>query len=199
MAPNITLEKLRRAQILEAAVQMISSNGSHNVTLDDVAKAADLSKGGVAYYFSSKDELFREAFLDLFGRIFDRSLTTMSQFDDPLEKVLSFGWLFNDHEALIRDVGYPLMFDAMVLAMRDEMYRKIIHDWIEGWITLLKEALDQGVELGRFQIDDTEKAARAISSIYHGFAIRWYIDREFHSTAWAREHCRLAIKRYLGC
>jgi len=97
------------------------------------------------------------------------------------------------------DIGYPLMFDAMVLAMRDEMYRKIIHDWIEGWITLLKEALDLGVDQGRFQVDDTEKAARAISSIYHGFAIRWYLDRPNHSTAWAREHCRVSIKRYLGC
>jgi len=199
LAANITLEKLRKAQILDAAVQMISANGSHNVTLDDVAKAAELSKGGVAYYFSSKDELFREAFVEFFGRIFDRGLTTMAQFDDPLEKLLSFGWLFNDHEAIIRDVGYPLIFDCMARAVRDDAYRQIFHDWVENWVRLLREALDLGVDQGRFQVADSELAARAISSIYHGYAIRWYLDRPNHSTAWAREHCRVSIKRYLGC
>ena len=54
-------------------------------------------------------------------------------------------------------------------------------------------------EQGRFAVDDTDKAARAISSIYHGFAIRWYLDPESHPTKWVRNACSQAIKRYLGC
>lgn len=199
MAANQALEKIRRNQILEAAIQMLANNGSANVTMEEVAKTADLSKGGVAYYYASKDELFKAAFQEFFGRIFDRGRNTMTQFEDPLDKILSFGWLFNDEEPIIRDTGYPLLMDLMHKAVHEPEYRQVFTDWVGGWIGLLKDALDLGVEQKRFEVEDTIKTARAISAIYQGFATRWYLDRENHETKWAREACKTAIKRYLGC
>ena len=145
MATNQALEKIRRNQILEAATIMISTNGAANVTLDDVAKAADLSKGGVAYYFSSKNELFIAAFKAYFDSIFDRGRTTMALFDDPLDKLLSYGWLYSDDEPRLKETGYPMVFDGMAMAVRDPEYRRLLTEWINNWIELLKGALDEGV------------------------------------------------------
>ncbi len=199
MATNQVLEKIRRNQILEAATIMISANGTANVTMEEVAKAAELSKGGVAYYFSSKNELFMAAYRAYFDSIFERGRTTMALFDDPLDKVLSYGWLYSDDEPRLKETGYPMVFDGMAMAVRDPEYRRLFTEWVDSWIELLKGALDEGVEQGRFAVDDTDKAARAISSIYHGFAIRWYLDPESHPTKWVRTACSQAIKRYLGC
>lgn len=199
MATNQVLEKIRRNQILEAATIMISANGTANVTMEEVAKAAELSKGGVAYYFSSKNELFMAAYRAYFDSIFERGRTTMALFDDPLDKVLSYGWLYSDDEPRLKETGYPMVFDGMAMAVRDPEYRRLFTEWVDSWIELLKSALDEGVEQGRFEVEDTDKAARAISSIYHGFAIRWYLDPESHPTKWVRAACSQAIKRYLGC
>jgi AcrR family transcriptional regulator len=41
------LEAIRKAQILDAALQTIAANGHANVTMNDICKAAGLSKGGL--------------------------------------------------------------------------------------------------------------------------------------------------------
>jgi len=46
-----------RDRILEAADQLVAAQGASNLTLDAVAQAAGLSKGGLLYHFPSKDAL----------------------------------------------------------------------------------------------------------------------------------------------
>ena len=48
----------RRASIVEAAARIFAERGARATTMDDVALAANVSKGTLYLYFSSKDELF---------------------------------------------------------------------------------------------------------------------------------------------
>lgn len=197
MSTNITLESIRKPQILEAAIRTIAHHGAHKVTLDDIAREAGLSKGGVTHYYSNKELLFREAFRAFFERIFRRGKETMDSHDDPLEKLLSFGWLYDADDPEIA-VGYPLLYDCMVRAAREEDYRSLFHEWVENWVVLLKQAIVEGVKAGRFRVNDPEETARTISAMYHGVATRWYLDRESHTTEWARKSFKLSITRLLA-
>jgi AcrR family transcriptional regulator len=192
-----TLESIRKPQILDAAVRTMAVRGSNNVTLDDIAKAAGLSKGGITHYYGNKDLLCKEAFREFFDRIFLRSKETMEGIPDPVDRLLSFDWLYdeNDPDA---NVAYPLVFECMALASRDADYRELFHDWVENWVSLLKGAIEQGVDAGRFEISDPEGTARTISAIYQGIAARWYLDRRFHSREWALRSFRTAIGRLLS-
>ncbi|MFH1138075.1 MAG: TetR/AcrR family transcriptional regulator [Pseudomonadota bacterium] len=197
MGSSSILETIRKPQIIDAALKTIAERGLQNVTLDNVAQAAGLSKGGVAYYFPSKELLVEHAFVEFFNRIFERGRIARDQQHDPLEKVLSFGWIYDWHDPDVT-VGYRLLFDFMSLASQNEKHRAILHGWMDGWVTLLKEALDEGAAAGRFMIDDTESAAKTISAIYQGLATRWNLDPEAHSTEWALSSVREAITRFLS-
>lgn len=48
----------RREAILQAAARVFEDKGASAVTMDDVAEAADVSKGTLYLYFPSKDDLF---------------------------------------------------------------------------------------------------------------------------------------------
>jgi len=53
--------------ILEAAVQEFVDNGYENTSMDSIAARAGLTKGGLYYHFSSKDDILikaNEAFMD---------------------------------------------------------------------------------------------------------------------------------------
>lgn len=52
-APGIAV----RDRILDAAEQLVTDDGARNLTLDAVAQAAGVSKGGLLYHFPSKDAL----------------------------------------------------------------------------------------------------------------------------------------------
>ena len=186
------LEAIRKAQILEAALVTIAENGCANVTMDDICKEAGLSKGGLAHYYHSKTDLFYAAFEEFFNRIFERSRESMTQKDDPLEKILSFDWIYNRED---RDtpIGYPILFEFKSIAVHDAKYKKLYHEWVNNWVVLLRKALQQGVLEGRFPDLDVDETARTISSIYNGIATRWYLDHDSHSTEWAIDAFKRSI------
>lgn len=192
MGTNAEKETLARERIIAAALRMISRSGSSNVTMEQIARAAGFSKGGVAHYFSSKDQLFETAYGAFFDLIFKRSKETIESCKDPLAKVLSFDWLFNWDDPDV-NTGYPLIFDCMMLAVHHEPYRLIFHEWVNRWVVLLRAAVEEGVREGLFRSVDQEATARSISAIYHGIALRWYLDKEGHSSEWAIHSFQEAI------
>jgi len=197
MNTKVTLEQIRKSQILEATFKKIKEIGIQNITLDDIAVEAGLSKGGIAYYYSTKDILIKNAFKEFFNLIFLRGKTVMDQYLDPIDKLLSFVWLYNWDDPLV-DIGYSMLFDAMSMASHDDVYRDLFHDWFDGWIELLGGALDEGVASGIINIEDIKGTARVISSIYQGVATRWFLDRDAHSTEWAIEYSKKSITALLG-
>jgi len=71
--PTITREGL-----LEIAEAIVRSDGAAGLTIDALAKAAGISKGGVQYSFSSKDDLVR-ALIDRWTHQFDELLGEMDE------------------------------------------------------------------------------------------------------------------------
>ncbi len=49
----------RRRHVLDAALLVFARYGYRKASMDDVARAADISRPGLYFYFSSKPELFR--------------------------------------------------------------------------------------------------------------------------------------------
>jgi AcrR family transcriptional regulator len=183
MSSNAQREVLRRAQIVDAALREISAKGMNNITVESIAKAAGLSKGGVTHYFKSKDDICEAVFQSFFDFIFQRSKHNIDLYSDPLSKLLSFGWLYNWGDPDV-STGYPLLFDFMAEACHKESYRAIVHEWVNNWVALLKDAIIEGNNDGTFNCSDPDATAKAISAVYHGLAVRWYLDRDSHSTQW---------------
>lgn len=184
MPPIPELEAIRKAQILEAGLACLTQNGIAKTTLDDVCKAAGLSKGGLVHYYKSKRLLFRAVFEEFFKRIFQRGADTMATFDTPLEQILSYDWLYDENN-LEAYLGYPLLLDLLALAAHDDEFLPMMQSWIENWVTLLGKSLEQGVKEGTFKKMNVRQVAQSISAIYQGIATRWYLGGDSHSSAWA--------------
>lgn len=187
MSPKVGVEPVRQAQIIEAALRLIAKRGSHNVSIQDVATEAGLSKGAVLHYYPTKDELFAAVFTDFFRQIFERCKTTMAQHDDPLDKLRSIGeWLFDESDPTL-GIGYPLYLECMARAVYEKTFHYLFQEWVKNWVDLLKSAIEDGIKRGEFVNVNPEETARAISAFCQGMASRWYLDREKHMTDWARE------------
>jgi AcrR family transcriptional regulator len=198
MPPIAELEAIRRQQILGAALRTIAAAGHANVTMADICREAGLSKGGLAHYYQSKEDLFQAVFSHFFDGIFQRAETAFRAVEDPVEKLLSFRWLYNREDPDL-DVGYPILFDFMSIAARNAVYRKIFQDWIDNWINLLRGALEEGQKIGLFTGSlNPDAMARTISAVYQGIATRWYLAPEDHSTSWAMAALEGAMKGLLA-
>lgn len=54
------IQVANRALILDAALEVFSTDGYRGATVDRIAEAAGMSKPNLLYYFPSKDEIYRE-------------------------------------------------------------------------------------------------------------------------------------------
>lgn len=70
-----------RDQILDAAEQIVAKQGASGLTIDAVARAVGITKGGVQYSFSTKDALI-EAMFERWGRAYDDLFHSIAG-DDP--------------------------------------------------------------------------------------------------------------------
>lgn len=75
--------------ILEAALDVFSAHGFRGATVDQVAKAAGLSKPNLLYYFSSK-EAIHAALLERLLETWLDPLHAMRSDGDPLEELLGY-------------------------------------------------------------------------------------------------------------
>ena len=86
---RISLETLRREQLLDAAIGLVASKGYEATTVRDIAAAADVATGTIAYWFASRDDLLRAALVEAarrFGRRLDDALATATT---PLEELIA--------------------------------------------------------------------------------------------------------------
>ena len=55
---NTIKQDLKKNQILDAAMEVITQNGYENSRIDDVVKSSNMSKGAIYWYYKSKKYLF---------------------------------------------------------------------------------------------------------------------------------------------
>ena len=186
IAKRISLESIRKEEILKAALTNIAEKGSANVTLDSIAKVAGFSKGGITYYYSSKEALFKEVFQHFFSFKFQRGEDEVAKQKDPLQRLLSYAWIY-DPTNYQSEVKFPLLFDVMSMATHDSEYSQAFRDWVADWVAIFIDIIEEGKASGQFQIEDAEDTARLISAAMQGVATRWVLGRESHSTEWAQK------------
>lgn len=192
MAPLSELEAIRKSQIIDAAVRAIAEKGSTNVRMDDIARRAGLSKGGIAYYFSSKEALFKAAFTAYFDSVYHTVARELAEEPSVFARLARLHLLF-DRERDEVGIGYPLLADFMYQAMHHAAYRPLLARWVDGWVALLVGVLKEGMAQGLFIPMDPEPVARAISAIYQGVGLRWFLAPETHPRSWALTTLEYAV------
>lgn len=76
-------DKPTSEKIMLVATKLFIESGFQKVSIDDIAKEAGMTKATVYYYYGSKAELFKNALVELMGRIRKR-IDALLKSDQPL-------------------------------------------------------------------------------------------------------------------
>lgn len=78
-------EKPTSSVILETATKLFLQNGYKIVSMDDVAKACNLTKATIYYYYSTKAELYTDCMIVMMVHIREQISKVLSQYEQPLK------------------------------------------------------------------------------------------------------------------
>ncbi len=155
-------EKARRKQILEAALACFMESGFHETTVDDVAAAAELSKGAIYTYFPSKSDLFLGA-VDYYQRQkIARARDLFTDGDTAFARLEKLAELFlGGEESQVAGEGM-LELEFRSEAFKNPEFRQKLVETHRRWHDFLIAIIEEGVASGEFRSDIDPQAAAAI-------------------------------------
>jgi TetR/AcrR family transcriptional regulator, fatty acid metabolism regulator protein len=192
-----TNESERRLILLKAAFREVAERGFSNVTLEDIAARAGVSKGVTLYYFSSKEDLFRELFSWLIDSIHERMREAVASVDDPVEKIRALVALIFPSPSKNR-AFFRAYVDFCGLAARREPFRVIDERFYAGCREVDRGIVEEGIRRGVFVARDPEEAASTLRAIFDGLMLQWLAEKDpEESFGKYRDRCETGLLRYL--
>lgn len=153
-----TVDSNKRENIIRAAVKVFSQKGFHEAKVDEIAQLADVGKGTVYEYFSSKTELFQEMFkagnqfyMDGLKKELKPEMTCREKLLKIFRLHLSFILKYKDL-ARVTMAEHPHFKDDFRAWMAENRIKKI---------ELLKQIIDEGIAKGEFRKVDSYAASLA--------------------------------------
>jgi len=77
-----------RARIITAAIDLFSQRGIADVTVDQIAEAADVGKGTIYNYFAAKEDIVVAFIVDQEARV-QRRVPRFAELNEPLQTILT--------------------------------------------------------------------------------------------------------------
>ena len=190
-------EPERRLALLKAAFREVAEKGFSEVTLDDIARRAGVSKGVTLYYFDSKEDLFRELFAWLIDSIHARMREAVAAEEDPVAKLKALVALIFPSPSKNR-AFFRAFVDFSGLAARHDAFRSINQRFYAGCREIDGGIVEEGMRRGVFAVRDAREAGSTMRAIFDGLMLQWLSEPDLEATfASYRERCERELLRYL--
>ncbi len=189
----------RRAQMLKAALEVISERGYAETRIADVAERAGISPALVIYYFKTKDQLLTEAiryYEDAWYAVGQQRMNELPTAAARLEEIVAMSLLPGDPPE--PDDSWTLWLDFGAQAARNAEVASVRRKSDDRWREVISELVLAGQEAGEFARVDPAGFAIALSALLDGLTIQIALDDPVVDPAGAFRLCMLFIAERLG-
>ncbi|MCA9076766.1 MAG: TetR family transcriptional regulator [Planctomycetaceae bacterium] len=192
---NTTPAEDRTAEICLTAAQVICEKGYDATSMNDIAAAVKLTKAGLYYYTSGKQDLLYRI-IDYAMGLIEEISHECEQINDPEERLKQ---IIHRHVITTVDGGGSITILANEMNALSPEQREEIRVRKRSFLALTRETLFELQEAGRLNDLIPEIAALNIFATIHGIP-RWYnSDGDMPSTDIADQISRFLLNALLKC
>jgi AcrR family transcriptional regulator len=164
--------RARREQILDAAFHTFTRRGYRDTAVDEIAAAADTSKGGVYFHFRTKEAIFRELMRTTADRLADKVERAVAEQADPIDRadaaLRTVLVTFAGHRTMAR----LLFVDAMGAGRVFNAETNALHD---RFAAMIASYLDEAIHTGAIPPIDTALTGVAWFGAINEVVARWLL------------------------
>ncbi|NOG49834.1 MAG: TetR/AcrR family transcriptional regulator [Chloroflexi bacterium] len=159
-----------KARILDAALDVFSTKGYHDTTVDEIVEVSDTSKGSVYFHFPNKQRLFL-ALVDRFADLLERRvIEAISKHDAGIDRVRAALEACLETFGKYRRLAKILLVQAAGLGVAFEEKRLEV---LDRFAALVRTYLDEAIAQGDLDATDSEVVAHAWIGAINAVVIRW--------------------------
>jgi AcrR family transcriptional regulator len=165
--------RARRDQILDAAFSTFAHRGFRDASMDDIATAANTSKGGVYFHFPTKETIFRELMRTTADRLAAKVERAVAAETEPIARaeagIRTVLLAFAGHRTTAR----LLLIDAAGAGRAFQAETAAMHARFSG---LIRGYLEEAQAAGAIPELDVETTSRAWFGALNEIVSRWLLE-----------------------
>ena len=172
-------KKARKMEILESAARLFSDKDFHEVTVEEIARDVELSKGTLYLYFKNKDDLFFsivvEKTQDLSRKLKD-AVESCDSFDTCLRNVVAIHCRFFQENVAF----FKIMQSEKTRMSTESHYR--LHEYVEEvfetYMVILSGLVRKGQKQGVLRGGDPLPLVKALRGILNSFIFYYVFSQQ---------------------
>lgn len=188
MAQHYERTGVRRAQIAEAALELIAEHGLDGFTTRAIASRVGITDGTIFRHFANKPEIVLAA-LDILE---ERMFASIPTSPDPLERLAQ---LFSARAEFVAAEGFfgRLVFSEQLIHAAGDAARAKIQGWQKRNYAFIAEALTELANAGRLRV---ERPPEQLVPIVQGMVLTFAFQRVVHGALPAAELKKRITERW---
>ncbi|MBI5118335.1 TetR family transcriptional regulator C-terminal domain-containing protein [Candidatus Poribacteria bacterium] len=196
MSPKVGVAPKRRAEIIEATFFCIALKGYSNITMQDIADSAGVSKGVIHYYFRNKEELFLSVYDKLIRDLDSHLARKVDRARTPPEKVCAI--ITAVFEKIRENKKFQVvLLDFWAHSTKNSTLKAANANQYARYRHLAKKIIAEGIAGGYFRECDPARVASALIGLIEGLTIQWILDEKAFDLARAQKLTEEIILAFL--
>jgi AcrR family transcriptional regulator len=198
---QVDLTRLRREQIVEAAVAIITEQGLQNLSLSEIENRAGMSRGQLTYYYPTKE--------DILLAVFDRLLLlTYQRIGQPqgqdCAEASGWDWVCHLLERLLSQAPANTQFGCLQYTFLSQIghredFRQRLATLYEEWRSHMSQGLASDLAERRPARQVSPRAlATLVQALLHGLAMQRAADPNAFDNEEMLDLCLDLLGTYLG-
>jgi AcrR family transcriptional regulator len=152
----------RPGEILDAALRVFAAKGFAAARMEDIAKAAGVTKGTIYLYYENKEQVFKSLVLELIGGVMSGVEAHVGTYQGPVSDLLRFV-LKNIAVVMIHSdrIALPkiIIAEAGNFPALAEFWKREV---IDRGMAILGKLMQRGIESGEFRALPTDHMVRLL-------------------------------------
>lgn len=134
--------KIKMKAILDALKRRLELHSYSYISMQDVANEAGISKGGLRYYFPTKESLFVALLEDFFSEIENKHINTVNAPDRSEDKAL-LSTLFNIENFVLNNKNIKIFVNLILYGLQDPKMMVPVKNFFRNHLNLYKKVVTQ--------------------------------------------------------
>ncbi|MBU1298889.1 MAG: TetR/AcrR family transcriptional regulator [Bacteroidetes bacterium] len=169
MAENAEISQdLKKIQIFNAARRTFSKFGFAKTTLDDIAEAVGMKKASLYYYYSCKEEIFRDVVkseTDEFILALEPKVFQVHSVKDQLKTFVKTRTEYFQKMMTLHNITVQAALEFLPLV--EQIYK----EFFERQFKIINTVFSQGIQNGQLRNFDSERVANVFLTAIESFGL----------------------------
>ena len=164
MSPKPDVSAERIPLILNSAIKVFSKKGFEAARMEDIAKTAKLSVGGVYWYYKGKEEII----IAIMEQLIDKDVKDLRALLEAEGTVRSRLETYIGLSIEAAQEYIPITYELYSLAHRNVKVKNHIRAFLQTYHSVLEQFIQQGIDRKEFKSANAREAALTLAALYEG-------------------------------